>query len=401
MEPSRTRVPRVAGFSASRLGNGPSTPDLTADHDVTVALENPEAWRSRAVEELTITSARVCNAHWSLQVAPLSELVRHHVGAAARVRLMLPLQEMRKRPLLDFDVQVDGQPAYLAKRAAIAQVEASHVVALAEAEGVEIDESVRQLVTAICEFTPAVWRTYRRSFLGRLSRRRAVWKYLSVGLRPLGDRPTDDEEESSLSRVIGPVLTTVLIQVLKRMPSLLTRYPWIERPDQKPFDLPADDYEHWCTHAESIGRILRLALHEGNSDWSSGDDPLLAVPLLADRGHVTSIQEITEMLIALDGVVKQLADSAEDQWPGNSRALRTLAGYGRRWKALAWCDVPVDRPFLASSSQELSVSISARQRVRITPVPLADALSNHLAVHVRDGNVEMPVSRSSGSTAST
>jgi hypothetical protein len=131
-------------------------------------------------------------------------------------------------------------------------------------------------------------------------------------------------------------------------------------------------------------------LHEGNHDASSADDPLLAIPLLADRGHITSVQDVTDALVALDAVVRQLADRAQDRWPANSLALRTLAGYGRRWKALVWCDVPLDRPFIVASSQELSVGINTRQQVTIAPLPLADAISNHVAVHVRDGNVEMP-----------
>lgn len=357
-------------------------PDLTGNEDVTLALLDDDAWRSRAVERISIASARVAQAHRSLQVAPLRELIAPLRGDPTSARVLLPLHEMPKGPLLDFDLYVDGKPGYLAKRSVTAEIEAAHVAMLARRDGVQLDDITVQFVAAICEFTPTIWREVRK----HRRRKKAHQRYLAMGLRPLNINQA--EEETPEPGKIARGLLRLAAWLVRRFPTLPTHARWVDRPSDVPIELPRGAYEHWSHHAQKIARLLAFALHEGRDDSSSADDPLLAVPLLAERAPVSTVEDVTRALVALDNAVEALRVAAGGD-PSKSAALRTLAAYGRRWMALVWCEVPLDRPFLVSSSQEIAITINRTRWLTIGPLPLADAASNHLALHVKDGNVEL------------
>ncbi|KMR08531.1 hypothetical protein EU74_14975, partial [Staphylococcus aureus] len=74
-----------------------------------------------------------------------------------------------------------------------------------------------------------------------------------------------------------------------------------------------------------------------------------------------------------------------DKWcrdgqPGKSKALRALAEYGKRWQSFVYCDVPMDRPFMVVTDQEVPLRLRTWRGWAKQPVALNDARSNHVAL---------------------
>lgn len=291
------------------------------------------AWRVRVVESLTVGSARLCSRHRSLQVAPLSIAVNDRMGVdpARQVRVLLPVELLEKRPLLDFDVTVDQRPAYLPPRATISQLEADYFSALAARQGVELTALAHDLVFAICDFTPTTWQHFAlHRHRGRRSR--AMARYVKEGLAA---------------------------------------------------SLEAGEMRRVRAAADRLAERLRVANGQYRW-WSSVDEPLLAVVGLAGRCGTdadTLVQAFADLLSAAD----DLAGSGED----GAHALAILADYGHLWQAFVAADVPTDRPFIITTERQEPVRVSwTRGRAR-QALSLADAGSNHLTLGTSDENVEL------------
>lgn len=365
--------------------------DITGDaSSLLTLLENP-FWRSRAVEQLTIGSARVCTAHRSLQIAPLQEVLPA-VGQGTTARLLLPVQQLPKRPLVNFDIEADGKPCYLLKRGVIAEYESLYLYALALDEGVDVDDLTAQFLTAICEFTPSVWRKMRRRLPGRVWRARTMRRFLEQGLGGLTDfgEPTTkrarlrrriQQREAIIEAIAGPWLR-------EHVPFLIGRWAWVDRPTHDPLHIDRDTLRAWRREATSIGRQLRAALGEGRNPDSSADNPLLALPLLAEVGAVRTRADIERALSGLSSLVSRMAEQVDGR-PSRSPMLRQLGEYGCRWDAFAWCEVPTDRPFVLTTTQEVPVKVGWLRSWSEQPVALNDALSNHVVLRLADENVEL------------
>ena len=293
----------------------------------------PEEWRLRAVEQLTVRSARVGVRHRSLHVIPLAALLEQHIGHDdEKAYVLMPVVMMTKRPLFAFNLTADGQPAYLVQRRATAEIEAAHVIALAESEGVAPDAVTEAFLAAICEFTPTPWQRFRTTY---------------------------------------------------RFPGLALRRYLEQGPTRAPLTITSEEFRVLRSESQAVGRSLAAALGEGPSNTSSADNPLLAAPLLAERQGVRTVSELEQALRGLRSFTDALA--ANDP---RSPALRTLADYGRRWQAFAWCEVPLRRPFIISTEHQVPLRFRSRGWAR-QPFQLADARSNHVTLEA-DGTAARP-----------
>jgi hypothetical protein len=356
-----------------------ATADLTEDWDVTLQLLlQPDEWRLRAVEQLTVRSARVGLRHRSLHVNPLGPFLSEHVdGDIDTAYVLLPVMMLTKRPLFGFNVSVDGKPAYLVHRRATAEIEAGHVRALAEAAGVATDEVTDAVLAAVCEFTPTPWQRFRATYRAP---RQALRRYLEQGLWSLAE---ESPQMSWVARARGKARQAMQ----QRFPGLTSRSPRVDRPVRTPLRLSDEEFNRLRTTSAAIGRRMREALGEGASATSSADAPLLVAPLLAEQGLVTSVGDLQEALDGLKRFVDDLVVAANDS--RQPLALRVLADYGRRWQAMAWCEVPLRRPFVIVAEHQVPLRFSRVRPWARQPFELADARSNHVTLEVAVENVDI------------
>jgi hypothetical protein len=351
------------------------TADLTENWDVTLQLlTQPDEWRLRAVEQLTVRSARVGLRHRSLHANPLGPLLAKQVdGDTEKAYVLIPVMMLTKRPLFGFNVSVDGQRAYLVHRRATAEIEAGHVRALAEAAGVSTDEVTDAVLAAICEFTPTPWQRFRATY--RLPQR-ALRRYLEQGLWPLAGHSPRASRAARFRSIAR-----------QRLRGLTSRPPRVDRPARPPLRLSDVEFSRLHSTSAAIGRRMCEALGEGSSRISSADAPLLVAPLLAEQGLVASVADLQYALEGLEQFVDALVTAAGD--PQRSPALRVLADYGRRWQAMAWCEVPLHRPFMITAEHQVPLRFGrVRPRAR-QAFELADARSNHVTLEVAVENVDI------------
>lgn len=340
-------------------------------------LLQPDEWRLRAVEQLTVRSARVGLRHRSLHVNPLAPFLFEQADEAPETAyVLLPVVMLTKRPLFGFNVSVDGEPAYLVHRRATAEIEAGHVRALAETEGVFTDDVTDAVLTAICEFTPTPWQRFRATYR---TPRRALRRYLEQGLWLLAD---EDQRTSWVAR-----LREAVQGAQRRSARMSRRSRHVDRPARTPLRLSDEEFDRLRTTSLAVGRRMREALGEGASAISSADTPLLVAPLLAQRGLVQSVADLQHALDQLKQFVDALVRAAGDT--PRSPALRALADYGRRWQAMAWCEVPLHRPFVITAEHQVPLRFSRVRPWARQPFELADARSNHVTLEVAVENVDI------------
>jgi len=337
-----------------------------------------DEWRLRAVEQLTIRSARVGVRRRSLHAIPLGPLLAEHVDEDVEsIFVLLPVVILTKRPLFAFNVSVDGKPAYLVHRRATAEIEAGYVRALAEAAGVFTDDAMDAVIASICEFTPTPWQRFRAPY--RIPSR-ALRRYLEEGLSQLVD---EHPSATGMAR-----LRTRLRRALRRrFPGIASRFRRVDRPVRRPLPLSAEEFTQLRMTSAAIGRRMREALGEGASAISSADTPLLVAPLLAQRGVVRNVADLQRALHALHQFVEALVSAAGE--PHQSPALRALADYGRRWQAMVSAEVPLRRPFVITAEHQVPLRLGVlRPRTR-QPFELADARSNHVTLEIAVENVDI------------
>ncbi len=301
-------------------------------------LRQPDLWRVRAVERLTVGSARLCGRHRSLHAGPLAAVFSaagvEQPDAGARVRMLVPVELIDKRPLLDFNVEVDGAPAYLVTRVATSDLQAGQICDLLEDEGVEPGgEAVFDLIASICEFTSSAWKNRRRR--PRLTYETLLRQYVVQGL----DRDLTDTDYQLLlkeTRALADVLATA-------------------RDEPQPW---------WSSSTEPILALIGFAVRQGNSDL---------------QAMATAVRELTA---ALRSAVPLDADAG-------SQAIRMLARYGSSWQAFVVAEVPVDKPFVVVTERQEPLKMRRTSRVVRQRLVLADADTNHVTVGTSDESVEL------------
>lgn len=365
----------------------PGSVDLSGDLDVALRLmASSEEWRLRTVEQISVDTARFATRHRSLMVEPLQGVIGVDGARVQQARVALPIERLPKAPLLGYDVTVDGHPAYVVPRGATAEIEAAHVIRLAEDEGVGTTEGVAEFIKAIAEFTPYPWVRVRRR---HVFFRRALLVYLQEGLALLSPAQPSQQSRTDRARewLESAIVVPFALWLLKRFPGLRGRYPWTPRAPRTPFALSPRQVKDLRTQSGTIGGILRSALGEGQSRTSSADNPLLAVPLLAQTDHISQWSDIPKAVHALHTFVEDLARQVSH--PRESAALVALADFGRRWETVVYCDVPLDRPFVVTSQRQVPVRVAKWGSWVRQPVEIRDARSNHIVIRVRDEAAEI------------
>ncbi len=270
------------------------------------------------------------------------------------VRLYLPIGAFPKGPLLDFNLSVDGRPAFLLPRGAHGARQARYLGRLAARAAVPPTAATAELLTIICGFTSGLW--LRELYKGSSNRERstALYQYLNGGLKGrLGQ------------------------------------------------DVSRDSFLRW---EDELAAIRELVRRYGPADTSSAaENPLLALPLLP--GQRLTEASLTARIVELADFLRRAHSGVVPKDPGNAslRLLETYSEYGRHWEALAECSVPLDRPFLIKVSEKRALQLkepgdgphsNARPLFcrRTTPrqlLVMRDARSNHVSVRVADPNVEL------------
>lgn len=334
-------------FCRQRQPESPSTSDpVAAPVTVVDVSENVEAtsallidpnWRSRVTEQIDIGRALSYRSTRTLQVTPLIDVLTPYLGAvrleSADVTVALPVATLPKGLLVNFNARGGSGEALLLMRGVAAERQTHFIVRSAREIGVEADDKITQVIEAICEFTPGVWRKVRGKRRGWDAERRALRAYLRDGL--------------------GFEFSTKQVRELQRL-------------------------------ADRIGSSLRYALDEGRDSESSADNVLLALPVLANTGLINSVDDARSLLLELDEFIWACVTNGGYE----ARALVALGEYGRRWEALLYCTVPLNKPFTVSIAQDRPLKIKAFGRVGID-VTFSDGWSNHLAVRVLDPDVQM------------
>lgn len=331
----------------------PERADLSETADLLVALlDDPLAWRTRVVEELTLESSTHVRVTTSYQIdfppdllKPLVDLSRYNAA-----NLLVPLGTRDKDHLfLNLDVTGPaGASATRVRRPSVASLEAEYLRLVIDAmTGTDqVRETVRRgmpeaLLDAICVFTPE----YFESLVEDAKRDydRALAAYLQSGL---GDG-------------IGITL---------------------------------HDVRRWRDWTAEVKARLSPYARWLPPGVSSVDELLLAIP------HVEPLPKTS---FAVERLVVQFLEAiraATDSPAPDAAFLRTLAEYGRRYEVIVEVALPLleastikvseDRPlgrgFRKARAEQLRPGEWIRQRWRP-----GDARAAHLQLRSGDPNVEI------------
>ncbi|MDX3537233.1 hypothetical protein PV721_23230 [Streptomyces sp. MB09-01] len=313
-------------------------------------LEHPEMWRLRSVERIELSSHRWSVRTRTLHAKPLlnvNERLTNLLDEApatyrdrnGEVRIVLPLSQMTKRPVVDFESKVNGEEVSRLSRAEGASLQAryfTHRVNAATNAKLSVDKPLEGLLAAIFGAT-----------------RPPEGKGVEVYIHEQGGITPHVE---AVARAVGHKITRHVIQ----------------------------------------GRVLP---HEG----SAAQNPLIALPYLNQLRVIKNQNTLNdEELKALLQSLWLLLDRLRDE-PGDVREplLKLYGEYGRHWEAFTRCYVPLDRPFLVSVSTKRHIQFenpedSTFGKIKGWIKPIAwtharfnDALTNHVNIKVSDMNVEL------------
>jgi hypothetical protein len=330
---------------AARRGTINLSANMTFTHRL---MDDPSIWRHRLVEELELGRGDHVRVSSSYHVELPPDLIDEFAngGAADHVRLLLPLTMRPKQPLLRFDlVGPVGAPSTLLLRSVIASIEADYLGALAasSAAGDHLTQTLpRDLLRAICDFTPDVFREFeehQRSRVGRVVRTRT------------GDRRSIEAYRSYLS-------------------------------DGLHIDVERADVERWLEKQALAGSTLARALDETPDPYSSAEQVLLALPRLIEAPVSPA-----DVDVLLDDYIEAVrsAESADD-----GTFLVALGDYGKRWEVVVETELPLGRAATVRLTEDRPLH-TARRRFRLNEVAhvfaLGEAGSAHVEVHVSDHRV--------------
>lgn len=332
-------------------------------------LEDQQSWRMRAEERIELSSALWSVRSREIHVKPLIEVESSRLQTALRglpqrkcaegggegVTLILPITDLPKFPLLDFQIVVAGQSVPRILRDRNDQIQARYVRYLSRRASVSFANGRR-----------------RREVLLNL-------------LAEIFGFPASIQEH------------------------LLDSFATVEEYVQENLPARAQSaiYSNWNTISDKIADLAidyTFPVRE-----NAAQHPLLALPALI-KNHATSY---TEAHFALEDL-RDLLFAARDKIASNDpkadsaeKLMSTYFGYGLRWVAMARCTVPLDRPFTISVSDKRTIFwdvprmhdsplIKKVQKVRDWLLPTArhviafsDAESNHVHISVPNSGVEL------------
>ncbi len=305
------------------------------DQALVTALLTDNVWRERIVEEFVFGAGDHMRVSASFQFALDRELLKDFLPGTPgdHVRVPLPVTTREKRSLLNFDLRgPDGTGCFLLPRDEIGVLQAGYLLDLLAGSGVEaaLDPTTPDLLTAICTFTPGLFRSLRT------------------------DVPSEDLS-MALARYLMDGLPTA----------------------GSGFAISPADVIGWRQQAMRARGLLASALDEPGSEVSSSEEVLLALPHMLEPP--TDPYEISMLVDRYCELVEELG-ALETTDP-----LRALADSGRRWVVIAEITAPVGRRFAVRLSEDRRLeTIPAQQRFA-----LGDASSAHLEVRIADSNVRL------------
>lgn len=352
------------------------TADLTEDKDVSddisIALLHKPDWRLRAVERIDLTSASWADRRRSIHVTPLREILGNDVHRChTHARIVLPVGNFPRGPLLDFNLKVAEEPAFLLPRKEHSRIQAGYLAFLAEEAGIITDATtwpLKPLLMEIFNFTNGYWRRLRQPEFRKIE-------------------PSPDERKE--------LTLKYLIEKGTRNPKLANH-------------LSPDAIHDWTKKIDPIRRMVEERLAE--SIDSAASNPLLALPgfygylaLVKESSISTLLADLRSFFLAVEAKANSVG-LPPDKNPAE-KLLKIYAAYGCYWDALAECTVPLDEPFIIKVAEKRGLHLGdpgenpdsshsgpRRWMWRKTSSQLfvwADAGTNHLNVRVQDTNVEL------------
>ncbi|MCX4956877.1 hypothetical protein [Streptomyces virginiae] len=318
-------------------------------------------WCLRSVERIELTSANWSDRKRSVHVLASRQwlpdpLAKKLTEQHRRVRLYLPIGNFPHGPLLDFNVTVAGEPAFLLSRKEHARLQAGYVAYLAKLAGIPMNVGgldLNPLLIAIFGFAASSW----ESLLGQ------------------EDNPTDG------------VLKVLIRQFLGKA----------QRVDGQHLSVTAEIVEKWHRAIQPTRTIVRREMRANVS--SATENPLLALPDLS----YASVDEVERLLSALSDFLVAVSQAAPTS-PAAAKLLRTFAASGSHWDAIAECVIPLKGPFLIKTEERRSLSFAVNggrvndrgerpgwswKTYSRQLIVFNDAQSNHVNIRVADVNVEL------------
>jgi hypothetical protein len=318
-------------------GTGPL--DLSESLDFTLTLLGSTTWRQRLVERIELASSTHARATSIYQIDFPPETIEDFFPAATgQVNVILPLTTRPKRPLLRFQIDgPQGASASLLSRTSIAEIEEEYLEVLlkrADLVGLLAGGLPRDLLKAICQFTPGVYDSVRTT----------------------RDRAAD----------LAGYLDT-----------------------QLSFPVTPSNVKAWLGPSDAAARILVPALGEPPEKRSSSECVLLALPVMeSPPASAIEVATIVESYhVALQSIAEREDVAADtDEAEAGREFLSVLAEYGRRWELLVEVEVPLHKPAQLRVVEDRPLGLESGGWARQL-VAFGDAASAHVEISVFDPNV--------------
>jgi hypothetical protein len=352
--------------------------DAYADELSFQLLDYLPEWRSRSVEHVELTSAQLSKRQRVIHVKPLREVIplhrtlqrvagRHAESAA----FILPIVDLPRITLLDFEITVDGEKVYRLTREETGKFQARYLRHLASAAALpgEIDAQLEDFLVAIFTFHDSnleeeiskytKLHRYFRWRTGRKDPQKPIREYLEGKFRNFPSRGAPSRR--SLAR--------------------------------------------WQRSADKVRDLVLTRVPSRLS--SASQNPMLALPEFMLEGKLAD-RDVSKLLTRLHGLLTAAYWHAEGGNEGADNFLYAYASYGRRWEVLAKCTVPLNKPFIINVDDKRPIFFDAPDmrykthwsilRARLTStarqyVSFADAGSNHIHIRVPDDGVELVPSK--------
>ncbi|MEV5880456.1 hypothetical protein AB0L75_41025 [Streptomyces sp. NPDC052101] len=346
-----------------------------------VLLCNLQAWRLRAVERVQLSNALWSERYKEIHVRPLAYSLTEkkvlsgcskqarslravlkvpptEAGRTPSAKLILPIADMPRIPLLDLRITVAGQHVYRIPLDESARIQAKYVSHLGGSteliNGSCLEPELIDLLTSIFYFPP---HPFNRICASRKNTDLAQYDYL-------------------LSE--NDVLPT----------------GW------------KNSYPDWKNFADKIATLASKYVLPERAN--SSEHPLIVLPYFFQELHAhsetrynaTTAQDITLLLeklhFLLDGAANPPVGASDEEKARRHRFASAYYGYGLRWMAFARCVVPLDEPFTITVEHKRAVYFTKTRDTRDrlsktvwTTIAFADAETNHISFRASDTAVRL------------
>nr|WSX78236.1 hypothetical protein OH826_32955 [Streptomyces sp. NBC_00899] len=336
-------------------------------------------WRARAVERISLSSALWADRRRSVQVEHLGDFLGIKRGRDCNeARLYLPVGSFSSGPLLDFDLEIAGRPAYLLSSSEHATLEADYMAHAAKNLGLWPDDAqtsslLKGLIQAIYTFRGGDWKTEINN--------------IAVGMNHDPDLIRDWlRGRIAISRAWGHDIDAneALLQYLAARP-------------HEPFTTEAINSANpsWKDHITPIRECVFERVPENIYGAPATPSIVVSQELPADFRTVPDFDAALQALLKF--INSAISNGSE---PANALVNR-YAEYGCYWTALADCIVPLDDPFLVKTSDRRTLflkeptgglprygsPILGRRVTAYQRIEYSDAHSNHVNIRTLDSSV--------------